>query len=860
MFYLLIILTLMLSTIVPDASAQTIATSTPIPTATILHIALDLKIDLVKRQAVGTATLRCAINSPTSSISLDAGMLSIESVTLPDGTALKFTYDGGDRDGGLEIDLNRVYNAKENITLIVRYHTKWMNATDPYNLAGSNGKGIRFLGGTPAEPRKKTQVWTSTEPGAARYWYPCHDTPNALHTSELRITVERPMIVVASGRQGRIEELDGGTRAFSYHQDLPHASHQLAFVIGDYALVQQETLGVKLLNYCYPDEVEATRASVERLPDMMKFFADYTSVKYPYPSYSQVFVQDIPWGMPTGGMATQTENMIDDEGTHADFLYLWDGLEGESLAQQWFGGTVASADWGHCWLTKAFAKYFSEMYAEYKIGREEFLLYQHGFDLSTDIFDASSGTAQPVVHPKYGDATAFTNSNAPYFRGAAVLHLLRKHLGDERFRKGIRYYLKSNEGRLVTTKNFQRAIEESTGESLDWFFNQWVYGVGHPKFTVTQEYDTAKQQLILILQQTQVIDTAVAFPQVKYFQGKMDIAIDNEIHHVSLAPKADNVFVVDLPQPPKLITIDYESAWIKEISFAKSNAELIYQLHHDTDITGRQSALTELTARAKKEASDSVKMEIYAALREEITGKSYWRFRFNALGQLQSLLAPMSSVKPVTLDAPTTEMLLSLIKTETSWIRATAIRFLGMTADARYVDLYRQCLADPSDRVVNTAAIALGKTKNPAVYDILVQLIKRPSWKNQSLISALNGFKELADLRAYDIAAQALLDLDSPRWTLATPIWDFRLAAAETIVSFKKSAAIYPAVAERLRQALKSDDLNVVFNTVLILTTLADPRTQELYDMLKVHFKDNENALQALQQYEAQFKEVVAVK
>ena len=64
------------------------------------------------------------------------------------------------------------------------------------------------------------------------------------------------------------------------------------------------------------------------------------------------------------------------------------------------------------------------------------------------------------------------------------------------------------------------------------------------------------------------------------------------------------------------------------------------------------------------------------------------------------------------------------------------------------------------------------------------------------------------------------------------------MAAAETIVSFKKSAAIYPAVAERLRQALKSDDLNVVFNTVLILTTLADPRTQELFDMLKVQFKD----------------------
>jgi HEAT repeat protein len=97
-------------------------------------------------------------------------------------------------------------------------------------------------------------------------------------------------------------------------------------------------------------------------------------------------------------------------------------------------------------------------------------------------------------------------------------------------------------------------------------------------------------------------------------------------------------------------------------------------------------------------------------------------------------------------------------------------------------------LNDTSDRVVNAAAIALGKSKSPLAYDALVKLKNKPSWKNQSLISALYGLSELGDERGVALALKALRD-DPPgaRWTLATPVWDYRLTAANTLVALGHS-------------------------------------------------------------------------
>ena len=154
---------------------------------------------------------------------------------------------------------------------------------------------------------------------------------------------------------------------------------------------------------------------------------------------------------------------------------------------------------------------------------------------------------------------------------------------------------------------------------------------------------------------------------------------------------------------------------------------------------------------------------------------------------------------PIVLDESTLQVILEAIQKNSSWTRAAAIGLLGSTKDARYADLYIRFLNDSSDRVVNAAAVALGKTKSPKAFAALVRLKDKPSWKNQSLISCLNGLKELGDPRGYQIAFKALSDVQSPRWTLATPVWDYQLTAAQTIVGLGKSSNAYPYVDQAIQ-------------------------------------------------------------
>jgi hypothetical protein len=142
----------------------------------------------------------------------------------------------------------------------------------------------------------------------------------------------------------------------------------------------------------------------------------------------------------------------------------------------------------------------------------------------------------------------------------------------------------------------------------------------------------------------------------------------------------------------------------------------------------------------------------------------------------------------------------------------------------------------------------------------LVKLKDKPSWKNQSLISTLNGLKALKDPRGVDIALTAFKDLASPRWTLAVPIWDYRIAAAETLVALGKADAAYPFTFDCLKKAIAENDMNDIFNTILLITTLADPRGDEAFALAKTKLKDDANAMAALEQFEGQFKEAVKKK
>lgn len=835
-----------------------IAKTGRVPKIDIKHIIIDLKFNWDKKQAIGSTSIALSPLFETKNIYLDAGMLSISSVHLSNGTLLQYTYDGSDKNDALNIMLDRLYLPNEEVKLIIEYHTNWINEIDPNYLSGTNGKGLRFSNPTFNDPTKPQEIWSIGEPESNRYWFPSYDAPNDLRTTELLATVDKKLQVISNGDLIDCTKNDDNTKTFHWKSEIPYANHLTSIVVGNFFDVQENYENFIIHNYGTEKEKDWVAASVVRLSDMMAYFSKYTGTKYPFPRYSQAFVQDIGSYTSNQTLATITENMIDDQSTHADYFYLWDLTESEALAQQWFGNYITADDWGDVWLNKSMAHYFCQLYNKQKNGKAEYLLYQHSFDQGVYLADWNSGYKHPIVTQHYDDATSFTTDNYASVRGALVLNMLHKQLGDEKWRKAIKLYAQTHAGKLVNTSKFLKTFEEASGEQLDWFFEQWIYGMGHPIFVVTKKYDAVHKELSIIVKQTQTKDANNEYPQTVYFKGNIEIEIDEKIEKVWLDAKAENQFTFKLANPPKLINFDYESTWIKEIQFEKTTDELMYQFKNSKDILAKQTALNELTSIALNESTSKEIIEkIKKEFRFVISGNSYWRFRNNVMGQLRKIINTPKN--PIDLETET--MLLSVIKKDSSWIKASAISFLGSSNQTKYIDIYIKHLNDKSDRVINAAAIALGKTKDKKAFDALKTLTSKPSMKSQSLVSALSGLIMLGDQRAYEIAYNALADLKLPRWRLPDySVWDYRIFAAQTIASLGRATDAYPMIEERLMTSLKENDINGIFNNILIINILAEPKAQKVYDLLKNHFKENTILKSAIEQYEIQFKETIATK
>jgi aminopeptidase N len=378
---------------------------------------------------------------------------------------------------------------------------------------------------------------------------------------------------------------------------------------------------------------------------------------------------------------------------------------------------------------------------------------------------------------------------------------------------------------------------------------------------VTKSYDSIQKKLKLTAKQIQKKDSDGIYPQVQFFQGKIQIEIDNRIEEVFIKPTAENTFYFSCRQSPKLVNFDFENSWIKEIKFERSTGEWLYQLLHDKDILGKRQALNELATIAKSDKTPPAEKEkIYASFRKLIAGSDYWRLRYSAILSLQGMLQAAAGDHPFVPDSTTISLLLSVIKNDSAWVRAGAIGFLGMTKNDKYADMYINYLADKSERVVNVAAIALGQSKSSKAFDALVKLKDKASWKNQSLISSFNGLKELGDKRAVDYALQYITNSLLPHWTLATSRWDHRLAAAETLVELGAAEKAYPLVLAEFNKALQENNVNDIFYTLLQLVILSRPEAQEVFDQLKIKYRDDAVAMTAVNNLETQFKESLKSK
>ncbi|MEM9894742.1 MAG: M1 family aminopeptidase [Bacteroidota bacterium] len=811
------------------------------------HMVIDLRFDWEKKRAIGSITLELTLLEESRFVHLAAQGLDIEAISDVAGASLTYENEVDQ----LIIDLGKVHQTQGRLAIKIDYQTTQHNDTDPNNIWGSFGQGIRFLKPSTTEPKRQRQIWSVGDPVGNASWFPHHADPSDLSTVEMLLSVQKPLRAIANGQLKSTVDNQDGTRTYHWVSEKPHAAHLTSFVVGKYLDVTQEHGQVNIHNYCYVHEADATAATVVRLPDMMDYYGRITGVPYPYSGYSQVFVQEFGGWMGSNTFSTITENMVDDYVTHKDFRYLWDLTESEALASQWFGSYISPRSWEDAWLSRALPRHMAGLYNEYKNGRDEYLAYQLAPQQSTYLTDWNSGIILPVTTSNHGDLATFVRGNQPYLHGASVLHTLRHELGDEKWLAALQDFTKTYAGRAATTKNFQSSVENTSDTNLDWFFNQWFNRVGHPIFELNSTYDARKKEVVLSVKQVQQWDTLdTQHSTNQLFKGRMKVEFGSAVHEIEIEPQREMKFSFHADQQPSFINFDFESAWVKEVRFDQPLDAWINQYLYSQDILARTQAMTQLGMLAgQNDILKSDRSLIVSAFQDVISSENtYWRLKMTSLWQFQSLLLNRKGI--LKLDEKTEKMLLSVIKNEESWVKSSAIWFLGMTKDPEYAQVYIDAFNDWSDRVTNAAAIALGKTGHEYAYQALLELRHKPSWKNQSLISSLNGLQQLADPRAADLSLASLTHSEAAHWTLATPIWDHRLAAANTLVALGRSKEGLDLVIPQLEVALAEEDINDIFYNLLQVVTLSNPEGLEVFNLARKKFEGDEKIVEVVNQME----------
>lgn len=456
------------------------------------HYVLRVGFDRAAKKVLGDTTVRLKPLKPGfNTVELDAVGLNFEAVLLePSGAPLKFSA-GADK---VAVTLDRSYSPSDEIALRFKYTTVPKKGI---YFVGERREGEQLIHGP--------QVWTQGEPEEARHWFPSFDFPSDKATTEQIITAPKGETVIGNGLLTDRTENSDGTATYHYRMPIPHSTYLVSFVVGTYEKIADKYKNVELGYYVYPGGEYIVPLAYGKTKDMLRAFEELTNLEYPFNKYDQTIVS----GFTFGGMENITATtMADTEIMLAGFDFARGPVEdlvSHELAHSWFGNLVTMKNWSELWLNEGFATYLEAASREKLYGREDYIRKIRSdadqFIADDAVNKRRHGLVNKIAKP---DDSLFDVTT--YQKGGAVLHTLREEIGTEAFWKGANVYLNRHKFGNVETSDLKKAMEEASGKDLTWFFDQWVYGAGHPKLDIRQTYSPSSKTLKLTIAQTQKAD------------------------------------------------------------------------------------------------------------------------------------------------------------------------------------------------------------------------------------------------------------------------------------------------------------------------------------------------------------------
>jgi len=510
------------------------------------------------------------------------------------GKALAFTHDNN----LLTVTLERPMAKDEDFDVDVEYD-------------GKPGNGFFFTTGG---------VFTSTEMSYSRNWFPCNDRPadKADDGVELYLTVRDDWYAASNGLLAWSGPAGKDSSLFHWVSRYPIATYLVAIGCAEYYRGFNQTWRGMPVNYfVYGNQAGAAPTFFEHQLDMLDCFAAKFG-DYPFKAekYGVAAVDMTNFG----GMENQTCTFI--RASYIGPHHNGDHLLAHELAHSWWGDMVTCGTWKDLWLNEGQASYADALYTEYRYGDAAFRDHMRSYADSYFREDASRRFS--VYDPTY------PWSATVYQKGAWVLHMLRRLVGDENFYRAWNDYGAAHKYGTAVTDDLQYEFERAYGADLDWFFEQWVYKAGYPEFKYSWVKSGGGKTVKVKIEQVQQVT-----PLTPLFKCPVDLTFaargDDEYTKTVWVDGREHTFEFTLPEEIYWVYFD-KDVWLLQKNTCNVGVVLDYFRARPAE---RGVALSWATSAEKDFAGFNLYRESVAAARDGlkskineklITGRSPYRY------------------------------------------------------------------------------------------------------------------------------------------------------------------------------------------------------------------------------------------
>ena len=344
---------------------------------------------------------------------------------------------------------------------------------------------------------KKQLFATQFESHHAREVFPCVDEPAAKAEYDLTL-ITRPGITVLGNMPVKSEEENDDSLTTTFEKTPRMSSYLLAFVIGELHKKSARTKSSVEVN------VWATPAQNENTLDFaldiatrsIDFYDEYFGVKYPLPKSDHVALPDFSSGaMENWGLITYRESCLlaDPELTPESSRRFIATVIAHELSHQWFGNLVTMNWWNDLWLNESFANMMEyvaidALHPEWRMW-EDFATNEVTAALRRDSLDGVQSVQADVNHPD--EISTLFDPAIVYAKGGRLLVMVRKLIGEEAFRAGLKSYFEKFAYKNTVGNDLWQELELASGQPIVNLMNTWISQPGLPVVSVSNSHDTA---------------------------------------------------------------------------------------------------------------------------------------------------------------------------------------------------------------------------------------------------------------------------------------------------------------------------------------------------------------------------------